>query len=156
MNNGVMARLATLGLALPPVPAPSANYVPYVVDGRTVYLAGQINERGGAATITGKIPSGHSIEAGQEAARVAALNLLACLRLACEGDLNRVERCLSVRGFVNADPDFAQVPSVINGASNLLVELFGDAGRHVRTAIGVATLPKNGVVEVDAIFRLKG
>lgn len=155
MSDTPLDRLQRLGLALTEVPAPSANYVPYVVDGRTVYLAGQINEIGGKATISGKIPSDHSIEAGQKAAEVAALNLLASLRLACGGDLGRVDRCLTVRGFVNADPDFPNVPLVINGASNLFVALFGEAGKHARTAIGVATLPKNGVVEVDAIFRLK-
>lgn len=155
MSDTPMAQLQRLGLTLPDVPTPSANYVPYVVDERTVYLAGQINEVGGKATIAGKIPSDHSIEAGQEAARVAALNLLASLRLACGGDLGRVDRCLSVRGFVSAEPGFPDVPKVINGASNLFVDVFGEAGMHARTAIGVATLPKNGVVEVDAIFRLK-
>jgi enamine deaminase RidA (YjgF/YER057c/UK114 family) len=155
VTDSITARLHRLSLELPTAPTPSADYLPFVVDGRTVYLAGQINELAGTPTITGKIPSDHTIEAGQEAARVAVLNLLACLRLACDGNLDRVDRCLSVRGFVNADPSFSQVPRVVNGASNLIVELFGEAGKHARTAVGVATLPRNGVVEIDAIFRLK-
>jgi len=151
----VESGLARLGLRLPEVPAPSANYVPFAVDGTSVYLAGQINEIGGQATLTGRVPDDCTVEQGVVAARVAALNLLASLKLACGGDFRRVERCLSVRGFVSAVPGFPGVPAVINGASDLFVELFGDAGRHVRTAIGVATLPRNGVVEVDAIFRIR-
>jgi enamine deaminase RidA (YjgF/YER057c/UK114 family) len=153
--NRISDRLRQQGFVLPDVPTPSANYLPYVLDGRTAYLAGQINEIAGKPTIVGKIPSDHTIEEGQKASRVAALNLLACLRAACGGDIDRVDRCLSMRGFVNADPDFDRVPLVINGASDFLVEILGEAGRHVRTAIGVATLPRNGVVEIDAIFRLK-
>lgn len=155
MTDPISDRLIQLGLSLPDIPTPSANYLPYIVDGLTVYLACQINELNGKPTIVGKIPSDHTIEDGQKASRVAALNLLACLRAACGGDIDRVDRCLGLRGFVNADPDFDSVPLVVNGASNLFVEIFGDAGRHVRTAIGVATLPRNGVVEIDAIFRLK-
>ena len=117
MTDPISDRLIQLGLSLPDIPTPSANYLPYIVDGLTVYLAGQINELNGKPTI--------------------------------------VDRCLSLRGFVNTDPDFDSVPLVVNGASNLFVEIFGDAGRHVRTAIAVATLPRNGVVEIDAIFRLK-
>lgn len=151
----VEARLAALGLVLPPPPQPIAAFVPFTRDGTTIYLAGQVNELGGAPTIRGKVPRDHSIEAGQQAAQVCGLNLLACLSLACDGDLDRVERCLSVRGFVNAADGFEKVPMVINGASELFVALWGDAGRHARTAIGVAALPQDAVVEVDAIFRIR-
>lgn len=148
-------RLRDMGLALPPVPKPTANYDPFGRDGTTVYLAGQTNELGGVPTIRGKIPTDHDIEAGRAAAQVCALNLIAALKLACDGDLERVDRCLSARGFVNAEPDFDRVPLVINGASDLFVALWGQAGRHARTAIGVATLPQNAAVEVDAIFRIR-
>jgi enamine deaminase RidA (YjgF/YER057c/UK114 family) len=155
VTDPISDRLIQLSLSLPDIPAPSANHLPYIVDGLTAYLAGQINELNGKPTIVGKIPSDYTIEDGQNASRVAALNLFACLRAACGSDIDRVDRCLSLRGFANTDPDFDSVPLLINGASNLFVEIFGDAGRHVRTAIGVATLPRNGVVEVDAIFRLR-
>jgi enamine deaminase RidA (YjgF/YER057c/UK114 family) len=151
----IEARLAEMGLALPPPPRPIAAFVPFTRDGTTVYLAGQVNEAGGAPTIRGKVPRDHAIEAGQRAAQVCALNLLACLGLACDGDLDRVERCLSVRGFVNAGEGFDKVPMVINGASELFLTLWGEAGRHARTAIGVAALPQDAVVEVDAIFRVR-
>jgi enamine deaminase RidA (YjgF/YER057c/UK114 family) len=155
MASSVEARLAALGLSLPPPPVPGANFLPFTLDGTTAYLAGQVNEVDGLPTHVGKVPRDHGIEAGREAARIAALNLLACLKLACGGDLDRVDRCLMVRGFVNAEPGFDGVPRVIDGASGLLVEILGEAGRHARTAIGVAALPKDAIVEVDAVFRLR-
>jgi enamine deaminase RidA (YjgF/YER057c/UK114 family) len=151
----IEASLAALGLTLPPPPRPIAAFVPFTRDGTTVYLAGQVNELGGVPTLRGKVSRDHSIEAATEAAQVCALNLLACLKLACDGDLDRVERCLSVRGFVNASEGFDKVPMVINGASNLFLALWGESGRHARTAVGVAALPQDAVVEVDAIFRLR-
>lgn len=147
--------LAELGLELPPPPRPIAAFVPFTRDGTTVYLAGQVNELDGKPTITGRVPDDHDIAAGQAAARICALNLLACLKLACNGDLGRVDRCLSVRGFVAAAPGFDKVPMIVNGASELFLAILGDQGRHARTAIGVSTLPQNAVVEVDAIFRVR-
>jgi enamine deaminase RidA (YjgF/YER057c/UK114 family) len=151
----VEERLSALGLTLPIPPKPIAAFVPFILDGTTAYLSGQINEIGGKPTATGKVPRDHDIAAGKAAAQICGLNLLACLKLACAGDLDRVDRCLTVRGFVNAEPDFDKVPMVVNGASELFLALWSDKGSHTRTAIGVATLPQNGVVEVDAIFRIR-
>lgn len=149
----VEGRLATLGLALPVPPTPIANFVPWRRSGGTVYLAGQVCEWNGSLPYVGKLGREFTLEQGQQAARLCALNLLACLKLACDGDFGRVRRCLRVGGFVNCEPEFEFVPMVINGASDLFVTLWGDeCGRHARTAIGVAALPRRAAVEVDAIF----
>jgi len=155
MSGMIDVRLAELGINLPVVPVPSANYVPYSVDGTTVYLAGQTNEVAGVPRERGTVPDLCPVEDAIAAARIAATNVLAALKLACDGDLDRVDRCLSVRGFVAAAPGFPDVPKIVNGASDLFVAVFGPAGRHARTAIGVSTLPRNAVVEIDAIFRLR-
>ncbi len=155
MRGVIEARLAQLGVVLPVVPVPSANYVPYSVDGTTVYLAGQTNEIAGVPRECGAVPDLCSVEDAIAAARIAATNVLAALNLACDGDLDRVERCLSVRGFVAAVPGFSDVPKIVNGASDMFVAVFGPAGRHARTAIGVSTLPRDAVVEIDAIFKLR-
>jgi enamine deaminase RidA (YjgF/YER057c/UK114 family) len=149
----VEGRLATLGLALPVPPMPIANFVPWRRSGGTVYLAGQVCEWNGSVPYVGKLGREFTLEQGQQAARLCALNLLACLKLACDGDLGRVRRCLRVGGFVNCEPEFEFVPMVVNGASDFFVMLLGDeCGRHARTAIGVAALPRRAAVEVDAIF----
>jgi enamine deaminase RidA (YjgF/YER057c/UK114 family) len=149
------ARLESLGLSLPALPSPAGTYVPYAINGLTVALAGHTNERNGVPTAIGRVPSAVSVEEAYGAARVCGLNLLASLRSACDGDLARVERCFHVRGFVNADEGFEAIGRIINGASDLFVAVFGDAGRHARTSIGVATLPNNAAVEVDAVFLLR-
>lgn len=148
----IEAGLAALGLELPTPPRPIANFVPWQRAGRTVYLAGQVNEWNGTVPYVGKLGREFDVAAGQHAARLCALNLLACLKLACAGDLDRVRQCLRVGGFVNCEPDFEFVPAVVDGASGLIVALLGDAGRHARTAVGVASLPRRAAVEVDAIF----
>lgn len=151
--SGIEERLAVLGLMLPTPPTPIANFVPWRRSGSTVYLAGQVCEWNGSVPYVGKLGREITLEAGQQAARLCALNLLACLKLACDGDLGRVQRCLRVGGFVNCEPEFEFVPMVINGASDLFATLWGDeCGRHARTAIGVASLPRRAAVEVDAIF----
>lgn len=150
----VESRLAAMGLALPTPPTPVANFVPFVVTGPLVYLAGQVNEWNGSVPYVGKVGRDFDVETGRAAAQLCALNLLACLRLACEGDLDRVRRCVRVGGFVNCDPEFTGAPAVINGASDLFVALFGNDGRHARTAVGVASLPRGAAVEVDAIFEI--
>ncbi|MEU4311125.1 RidA family protein [Nocardia sp. NPDC024068] len=155
MTGRVESRLAELGLELPILPTPTGSYLPYVADGAVVYLAGQTNELGGVPTAHGQVPTLVGLEEAARAAEVCALNLLAALRQACDGDLDRVDRCLRVRGFVSAVPGFAQVPRIIDGASDLFVALLGEVGRHARTAVGVATLPKNAVVEVDAVFKVR-
>ncbi|MDF1720718.1 MAG: RidA family protein [Minwuia sp.] len=149
------ARAAELGIELPRVPMPIANFLPFRTCGSLVILAGQTCEWNGTMTLTGKIGLDHDIEAGQAAARVCGLNLIAALALACEDNLDRVGGCLRLGGFVNAPADFAFVPKVINGASDLMHEFFGDVGAHARTAVGVETLPQRAAVEVDAMFMLK-
>lgn len=146
-------KLALLGLELPTPPTPIANFVPWRRSGRIVYLAGQVCEWNGSLPFVGKLGREFTVVQGQAAARLCALNLVACLKLACEGDLGRVQRCVRVGGFVNCEPEFEFVPKVINGASDLFAALWGDeSGRHARTAIGVASLPMRAAVEVDAIF----
>ena len=147
-------RLAKLGLTLPAVPAPVANYVPYTVSGNLVVVSGQVTLRGGKAEYVGKLGREISVEDGQMAARLCALNILTHLKSACGGDLDRVKRVLRLGGFVNSTPDFTQMPQVVNGASDLMVEVFGDAGRHARAAVGVASLPLGVAVEVEAMFEI--
>ena len=147
-------RLAAMGLELPTPPTPIANFLPYRVEGRLVFLAGQVNEWNGSVPYVGKLGREFGLEDGQKAAQLCGLNLLACLKLACAGDLDRVLRCVRVGGFVNCDPEFEFVPLVVNGASDLFAAVLGDDGRHARTAVGVASLPRRAAVEVDAIFAI--
>jgi enamine deaminase RidA (YjgF/YER057c/UK114 family) len=146
------ARLAALDIELPNVPTPIAKFVPYRRDGDLLILAGQICEWNGTVPYRGKIGQDHDLKAGQAAARICALNLIAALRQACGGTLAPVRQCLRLGGFVNCTPDFESVPFVINGASDLMHDVFGDVGIHARTAIGVAALPQCAAVEVDAMF----
>ena len=149
----VDARLAKLGIELPK-PAPAwANYDPYVVSGHLVYVSGQLSQLG-TVKYVGKLGAELSIEDGYKAARICGLNLLSQLKAACGGDLDRVARCLELGGFVNSAPDFYDQPKVLNGASDLLVEVLGSAGRHTRFAVGAAALPLNFAVEVKGVFEL--
>lgn len=145
------AKFIALGLELPVVPTPSANYVAWRRDGRLLVLAGQVCEWNGKVLYTGKVGRDLDLGTGQAAARICGLNLIAAIKQAC-GSLDKVRGCLRLGGFVNADPEFDAVPAVINGASDLMMEVFGPAGAHARTAVGVATLPRKAAVEVDAIF----
>jgi enamine deaminase RidA (YjgF/YER057c/UK114 family) len=151
----VEGRLRELGLELPARPRPIANFLPYRVGNGVAYLAGQTCERDGQVVYTGRVGEEVDFETGRVAARLCALNLIAALREACRGELGRVARCLRVGGFVQASPGYPRVPGVVDGASDLFVALWGDHGRHARTAVGVATLPQNASVEVDAIFELR-
>jgi len=150
----VETRLAVMGLTLPDPPKPIANFLPWRRSGPLVFLAGQVNEWNGTVPFVGKVGRELDPDAGRAAAQLCALNLLACLKLACDGDLDRIVQCVQVRGFVNCDPEFEFVPAVVNGASDLFVALLGEAGRHARTAIGVAALPRRATVEVDAVFEI--
>jgi enamine deaminase RidA (YjgF/YER057c/UK114 family) len=151
------SRLAMLRIELPTVPSPIANFVPWRVTGDLVYLAGQICEWNGQVLYAGKVGSDQTLEAAQAAARICGLNLLAALRACCDGSLDRVTACIRLGGFVNCTPDFAYVPQVINGASDLMHEVFGRAaGAHARTAVGVASLPQRAAVEVDGVFQIAG
>lgn len=149
------SRLVALGLELPDVPVPIAHFKPFRRAGDLIFLAGQICEWNGRVTHEGKLGADHVVAAGQAAARISALNLIAALREAIGGDLDQVEHVVRLGGFVNCVPDFDSVPFVINGASDLMIDLFGEAGEHCRTAIGVASLPRLAAVEVDAVFKLR-
>lgn len=156
MRSTAEKRLEELGLELPPDWTPRGQFLPYRTDGSTVYLSGQICEREGNVTHVGPVqntPDG--IAAAQNAARTCALNLLYRLREACNGDLDQVETVLRLGGFVNCQSGFPASPAVINAASEVFVALYGEAGWHARTAVGVAGLPGNASVEVDAVVRLR-
>jgi enamine deaminase RidA (YjgF/YER057c/UK114 family) len=154
MSGRIDARLKELGLELPQPAAPIANYVGYTVFGNLVIVSGQICIWNGELRYVGKLGAGISIADGQQAARLCALNILAQVRAAAGGDLDRVTRVLRVGGFVNCTPDFTDMPRVVNGASDLMVEIFGDAGRHARAAVGVSSLPGGVAVEVEATVEL--
>ncbi len=155
MASNIEKRLSELGITLPPPGAPGGNYVPFVVAGELAFMAGQVAREAGKMKYTGKVGRDLSIEDGHAAARLCAVNLLAQLKAACGGDLDRVERCVRLGGFVNSPPDFFDHPKVINGASDLIVAVLGERGQHARTAVGVAALPLDSAVEVEAIFQLK-
>lgn len=152
----VEVRLAELGFELPQPPIPIASFLPFRICGDLVFLAGQVNEWNGTVPYVGKVGDAFDVETAKVAARLCALNLLACLKLACNGDLDRVVQCVRVGGFVNCVPDFEFAPMVINGASDLFVAVFGESGKHARTSVGVATLPRRAAVEVDAVFQIRG
>jgi enamine deaminase RidA (YjgF/YER057c/UK114 family) len=154
MSGKIEARLKELGIELPQATAPVANYVPYTVSGHLVVVSGQISVRGGKAEYVGKLGAGISLAEGQQAAKLCALNILAHLKNACGGDLDRVKCVLRVGGFVNCTPEFTDMPQVVNGASDLMVEVFGDAGKHARAAVGVASLPLGVSVEVEAMVEI--
>jgi enamine deaminase RidA (YjgF/YER057c/UK114 family) len=153
-QQGHDARLEQLGIELPNPAAPAANYVPARKSGSMIYIAGQVPSAGGKDQYVGKVGRDVSIEDAQKAARLCAINILAQLRTALGGSLDRVVGCIRLGGFVNATPEFGDHPKVINGASDLMVEVFGDAGRHARAAVGCNSLPRNVAVEVDAIFEI--
>lgn len=154
MSGRIEARLRELGVELPQATAPMANYVPFTLAGTLVFVAGQISQWNGRPRHVGKLGGGIGIEDGRDAARLCALNILTHLRTACGGDLDRVRRVAQLRGFVNCTPDFTDMPEVVNGASDLMVEIFGDPGRHARAAVGVASLPAGVAVEVEAVFEI--
>ncbi len=145
--------LADLGITLPDAPAPAANYVPFVQTGNLVFVSGQVS-MDADGLVRGKLGENMSVEDAQKAARLCALNLLAHVSVACDGDLNRVARVVKLTGFVNCTADFNQHPQVINGASDLLAEVFGDAGKHARAAVGSSSLPLGVAVEVEGIFEI--
>ena len=147
-------RLSELGITLPVPPAPVASYVPYTISGKLVVISGQIPLENGKPHYIGKLGADISLEDGQAAARLCALNLIAQLKAACGGELDRVTRCLRLGVFVNATPDFAQQPEVANGASDFIVQVFGDNGRHARAAVGAGSLPRGVAVEVEGLFEI--
>lgn len=152
---GIDSRLKALGITLAAPPKPVASYVPYTISGNQVFVSGQVPVSDGALKYVGKLGVDFSIEVGQAAAQLCAINILSVLKEACGGDLERVVRCLKVNVFVNAAPDYDKQPEVANGASDLFVAVFGDAGRHARAAVGMGSLPRGVAVEVDAVFEIK-
>jgi len=155
MSGRIDGRLKELGVELPEPATPVANYVPATTSGgNIVFISGQICAWNGTLRHIGKLGAGIAVAEGREAARLCALNILAHLRAACGGDLDRVRRCLRLGGFVNCTPEFTDMPQVVNGASDLIVEVFGDIGRHARAAVGVSSLPAGVAVEVEATFEI--
>ncbi|WP_170401206.1 RidA family protein [Ruegeria arenilitoris] len=149
----IAAKLESLGVNLPDAPAPAANYVPFVRVGNIVYVSGQISKDDDL--ITGKLGDDMGIEAGAAAAKVCAINLLAQVKAACGGDIEKLVRVIKLTGFVNSTADFTAQPQVINGASDFLVEALGDAGRHSRSAVSAAALPLGVAVEIEGIFEVQ-
>ena len=154
MAGQINARLAELGIELPSPAAPAANYVPFTRSGSTLYISGQVPFWNGELRYVGKVGAEISDEEAKDAARTCGLNILANARLALDGDLDRVVQVLKLGGFVNATPDFTGHPAVINGASDLMVEVLGDGGRHARFAVGAGSLPLGVAVEVDAVMEV--
>lgn len=151
--SAIEARLAELGVTLPDAPAPAANYVPFVVSGKTVYVSGQVSA-GPEGLIAGKLGADLDVAAGAAAAKACALSLIAQAKKAAGGDLDRIARVVKLVGFVNSTADFGDQPKVINGASDFFVEVFGDKGRHARSAVSAASLPFGVAVEIEAVFEL--
>jgi enamine deaminase RidA (YjgF/YER057c/UK114 family) len=155
MAGQIEKRLKELNIVLPQAPAPAANYVPWTVSGKIVFVAGQLPMAEGALRYAGKVGRDLDMEQGKAAARLVALNLIAQVKAAAGGDLDRVARCVKLGAFVQCPDGFADQPQVVNGASDLMVEVFGEAGKHARFAVGVNALPRNAAVEIDAIFELR-
>jgi enamine deaminase RidA (YjgF/YER057c/UK114 family) len=155
MAGKIDQRLAELKLELPNPAAPIANYIPAVRSGNLLFLSGQICQWNGERRFLGKLGAEISLEQGKEAAKLCGLNLLAQAKRALDGDLDRVVRVVRLGGFVNAVPGFGDQPQVVNGASDLMVAVIGDAGRHARTAVGVGSLPGGAAVEIDAVLEVR-
>lgn len=154
MSGTIETRLATLGVTLPDAPAPAANYVPFVQVGDLVFVSGQISN-GPDGLIKGKLGDNMTTADGAEAAKTCAIGLLAQLKAACDGDMDRLVRVVKLGGFVNSTADFTEQPQVINGASDFLVEALADKGRHARAAVSAPSLPLGVAVEIEGIFQIK-
>ena len=153
MSDTIQQNLEKLGVTLPEAAAPAANYVPFVKTGNQLFISGQLPMQDGKIAKTGKVGADLSIEEGVEAARLCAINLLAQAK-AATGDLSKVVRLVKIVGFVNSNGDFGDQPKVINGASDFMVAVLGDAGRHARSAVSAGALPFNAAVEIEAIFEI--
>ena len=154
MNDSILAKIHSMGLALPEVPTPVAAYVNFVRSGNLIFLSGGL-PIDGTRKIIGKVPTQVSIDEAKDAARMIMLNRLAVIRQAI-GSLDKIKQIIALNGFVNSEADFYEHPQVINGASEFLVELFGDKGKHSRTALGAAALPLNVAVEINLIVEVEG
>ena len=154
MAGKIEALLAEKKIELPKAAIPVANYVPVVITGNLAFVAGQVTFWNGEVKFIGKLGKEYTVEQGQQAARICGLNILAQIKAALGGDLDRVKRCVKLNVFVNSLADFTEQPKVANGVSDLMVEVFGDAGKHARAALGVNVLPLNVAVEADAVFEV--
>ena len=154
MSDAIEGRLQELGIVLPQAAAPAANYVPYVISGNLLYLSGQLPMENGKIGVTGHLGKDVDVAGGQRAAELCAINILAQAKAALGGDLGRIKRLIKLNGFVASTPDFVEQHLVINGASNLLANVLGEAGKHARAAVGMAALPFNASVEVEAIIEI--
>ena len=154
MAGAIEAKLQELGLELPSAAAPAANYVPFQLSGQQLFISGQLPLISGGPEYKGKLGADVDVETAEQAAKACALNILAQAKAAL-GDLDRIQQILRLGGFVNCTPDFTDHPEVINGASNFLVEVLGDKGRHTRFAVGAASLPRGVAVEIDALIAIK-
>ncbi|MBP1849940.1 RidA family protein [Rhizobium halophytocola] len=154
MSQTIESRLEAKGIALPAAAAPAANYVPYVISGNLLYLSGQLPMENGKVGVTGLVGTEVALEDAQRAAELCAINILAQAKAALGGDLSRIVRIIKLNGFVASGAGFTDQHLVINGASNLIADILGDAGRHARAAVGMAALPMNAAVEIDAIIEI--
>ncbi len=154
MSGAIAARLAELGIELPVPAVAVANYVPFVMTGNLLFVSGQLPLEAGKMAVTGKLGDTVSLEDGIRAARLCGLNLLAQAKAAAGGDLDRVKRLVRLTAFVASTPSFTDQPKVVNGASDLMVQVLGEAGRHARVAVGAPSLPLDAAVEIEAIFEL--
>lgn len=155
MSNEIAKRLESLGITLPTPAAPAANYLPYVITGNQLVLSGNLPFGKDGLEYVGKVGDDVSLEDAQASAKLCAINILAQVNVALGGDLSRIKRLVRLGGFVNCTPDYTQQPAVINGASDFMVEVLGEAGKHARAAVGVGSLPFGVSVEVDAIFEIE-
>ena len=153
MSGKIEARLEKLGLTLPEAPSAVANYVPFLIAGDLLFISGQLSKAADGTLITGRLGAEVALDTGQHAARLCALNILAQAKAAL-GSLDRISQVMRLTGFVAATPEFGEHPQVVNGASDLMAEALGDAGRHTRSSVGVASLPMGAAVEIDAILKI--
>jgi enamine deaminase RidA (YjgF/YER057c/UK114 family) len=155
MTDSIQSRLDARNIVLPEAAAPAANYLPYVISGSLLFVSGQLPLKNGALTATGLLGRDLDVATAEKAAELCAINILAQAKAALGGDLERIVRVVKLGGFVASDPSFTDQHLVINGASNLIAEILGDAGKHARAAVGTASLPLNAAVEVDAIIEIR-
>ncbi len=154
MSDQIAARLKEMGISLPQAAAPAANYVPYVIAGNVLHISGQLPLEDGKIAVTGHLGRNVDVATGQRAAELCAINILAQASAALGGDLGRIKRVIKLNGFVASVPEFVEQHLVINGASNLIANVLGDAGKHARAAVGMVALPMNAAVEIDAIMEI--
>jgi enamine deaminase RidA (YjgF/YER057c/UK114 family) len=154
MSDTIDSRLSTLGITLPEAATPAANYVSYVISGNLLYLSGQLPMENGKIAVTGLLGGEVELAAGQRAAELCAINILAQAKAALDGDLSRIVKVIKLNGFIASAPGFTDQHLVMNGASNLIANVLGEAGKHARAAVGMAALPLNAAVEVDAVMEI--